>query len=118
MERCIGNNSFQDNYNDFWAIGYAGDFYVATFDNVPDSFQWRFDISDPITISNCDTNTGVQLCNCESNNVFDVSCKISGGRLITTMKLASSLNSSYAEVVIRQLDVPDNFLTQTISASG
>ena len=119
MERYTGDNPAPGD-GDCWAIGYKGDFYVATFDDVPDSYQWKFTLSASTLISSCDTSTGLQICTCTSSNndIFDVSCEISSGRLITTMKLVRPLQNSNSGVVIRNMAISGPFLSQQIIVSG
>ena len=92
MERCVGNNPAPDNA-DYWAIGYKGDFYVATFDNKPTSFTWRFDTILNTLESFCTTNDESSSfdCSCESNDDFDVTCTYEETKYKTTISLKKEL---------------------------
>ena len=102
MERKVGNQL--SGTFDQWATGYNGDFYVASFVNKPDYFQWKFYNGKNYAV-NCNVvNDGKFDCTCENIDNFEVSCTKAVGTTTynTTIKLLRTLNDGEnAQISIR-----------------
>ena len=103
----MGNNPVSEDA-DYWATGYKGDFYVATFDDKRDKFSWKFNTNSRAEVkSNCEPigKKDKFRCNCDNNDEFDVACFYENSEYKTKMSLKRELTSedSSGEVTIKLL---------------
>ena len=119
FNRCVGNSIYQDDCTEYWANGYKGDFYEAFFDEIPYTFQWRF----AEERTDCTTDFKNFICNCSTNDVFDVTCFYSNYNYknILTLKRELTAEDSASEVIIRddiQNDPFTEYMVKYIKVSG